>query len=482
MVYRGGDMGAAGRIAKNTFVLTVGQVLNLGLGFLYTIYIARYLGAEGFGLLSFALAFTGVFSVCTDLGVTSLNTREIARTRSSAGEYLGHASVIRLFLVSITVTLIIVVSNLVGYSQQTLTVVYLFSVYVGFTAFTGLFYSVFQGFEKMEYQAISLILNGVLMTAGVIVGVTQGFGVIGFAVIYSLVAAVVFVYNLVACFRKCVTPHTQLSWSFGKTMLLEALPFGLSAAFATVYYYVDSVILFSLKGDVAIGLYTAIYKLVYTLSFFPNLYFAAVFPVMSQLFVTSHSRLQYVYERSLKLMVAIILPVAVGTTLLADKVVLLVYGSEYSSSVIILQVLVWGVFFSYLNWTPVTTLNAMNRQRTVTKVVFLSMVLNVGLNLLLIPPLSYVGASVVMVLTEFLIFILLFLYARRFFDFRLSIRSGAKLACSTGVAAGVAILCSPLGLAVTALSAAATYSYPALLVAFPFKGRIITCKKRDRLT
>jgi O-antigen/teichoic acid export membrane protein len=112
-------------------------------------------------------------------------------------------------------------------------------------------------------------------------------------------------------------------------------------------------------------------------------------------------------------MVAIILPVAFGTTLLADKVVLLVYGLNTHHLSLFFEFWHW-VFLTYLNLTPVTTLNAMNGQRTVTKVVFLSMVLNVGLNFLLIPPLSYVGASVVMVLTEFLIFILLFIYARRF--------------------------------------------------------------------
>ncbi len=56
------------RIAKNTMVLLLSGIVSKALGFFYVMYTARYLGAEEFGVLSFALAFTGIFGVFTDLG------------------------------------------------------------------------------------------------------------------------------------------------------------------------------------------------------------------------------------------------------------------------------------------------------------------------------------------------------------------------------------------------------------------------------
>ena len=74
------------RIAKNTGVLLASQVVSYAIGFFFVMYTARYLGAEGFGVLSFALAFTGIFGVFSDFGFKStLVAREVARDESLAG-------------------------------------------------------------------------------------------------------------------------------------------------------------------------------------------------------------------------------------------------------------------------------------------------------------------------------------------------------------------------------------------------------------
>jgi O-antigen/teichoic acid export membrane protein len=65
-------MSTVRRIAKNTPALLVAQVASYLLGFFYVMYAARYLGAAGFGILSFALAFTGIFAVFGDLGLQPL--------------------------------------------------------------------------------------------------------------------------------------------------------------------------------------------------------------------------------------------------------------------------------------------------------------------------------------------------------------------------------------------------------------------------
>ena len=77
------------RIAKNTIFLFIAQIVNYILTFFYTIYIARYLGAEGFGILSFAIAFAGIFSIFADLGLGTLTFREVSRYKSLENKYLG---------------------------------------------------------------------------------------------------------------------------------------------------------------------------------------------------------------------------------------------------------------------------------------------------------------------------------------------------------------------------------------------------------
>jgi len=77
------------RIAKNTGVLLISQIASHILGFFFIMYTARYLGAAGFGILSFALAFTGIFGVFADVGLRQLTVREVARDKSLANEYFN---------------------------------------------------------------------------------------------------------------------------------------------------------------------------------------------------------------------------------------------------------------------------------------------------------------------------------------------------------------------------------------------------------
>lgn len=121
------------------------------MGFFFIMYTARYLGAEGFGILSFALAFTGIFGVFSDLGLSTLTVREVARDKSMAQKYLGNIAVMKIFLVVITFGLIAFFINLLDYLEQTIKVVYLVALSVIFGAFSGMFNSIFQAYEKMEY-------------------------------------------------------------------------------------------------------------------------------------------------------------------------------------------------------------------------------------------------------------------------------------------------------------------------------------------
>jgi O-antigen/teichoic acid export membrane protein len=112
-------------------------------------------------------------------------------------------------------------------------------------------------------------------------------------------------------------------------------------------------------------------------------------------------------------MLIISIPIGVGTTLLADKVILLIFGAEYLQSVIALQILVWAMVFIFINAAFVRLLESINRQMTVTKITGICMVENIVLNMLMIPQFGYVGASITTVITEFTIVALVIYFAAK---------------------------------------------------------------------
>ena len=401
-------MNTVQRIAKNAGVLLASQVVSYAIGFFFVMYTARYLGAEGFGILSFALAFTGIFGVFADLGLPPLTVREVARDKSLAGKYLGNIAVMKVILVIVTFGLIALFINLLGYPEQTIKVVYLVALSVVFGAFSRMFYSIFQAYEKMEYQSLGQILSSALMLSGALFAIDRGFGVVGFASIYFLVSAVVLGYAFAVCAWKFALPRMEVDLGFWKPTIKEALPFWLSGVFVILYFRIDMVMLSMMKGDAVVGWYAAPYRLVDALVVIPTALTSAIYPVFSNFYVNSKNSLKMTFEKSFKYLFTIAFPIGVGTTLLADKIILLIFGSDFAPSIIALQILIWASVLSFINCTPATLLNSINKQRTLMHITGLGAIFNIIMNLILIPNFSYVGAAIATLAAEFVVGVLMF--------------------------------------------------------------------------
>ena len=363
-------------------------------------YTARYLGAAGFGILSFALAFTGIFGVFADLGLSTLMVREVARDKSLASKYLGNIAVMKIFLVTITFGLIALTINLLGYPEQTIKVVYLVALSVIFGAFSGMFYSIFRAYEKMEYQSAGYILSSILMLSGALFAISQGFSVVGFASIYFLVSAIVLGYSFVVSVWKFAKPKIEFDWSFWKQTIKEAWPMGGMAVCVMIYFRIDAVMLSLMIDDTAVGLYSAAYRLSEISTIIPAMFMTSVFPVLSKYHEDSKSSFTSTYGKSVKYLLYLALPMALIVTLLARPIVNLIFGSEFSGSVIALQILIWAAAIMYVTMVLGTTFVTANKQMLHLKLAIVATILNIVLNLIVIPKYSYIGASATTVATE----------------------------------------------------------------------------------
>ncbi|HJH25407.1 MAG TPA: flippase [Methanophagales archaeon] len=408
-------MNTVQRIAKNTGVLLIAQIASYFIGFFFIMYTARYLGAEGFGILSFALAFTGIFGVFSDLGLSILTVREVARDKSLASKYLGNIAVMKIILVIITFGLIALFINLSGYPEQTIKVVYLVALSIIFGAFSGMFYSIFQAYEKMEYQSAGHILSSVLMLAGALFAISQGFSVVGFASIYFMVSAVVLGYSFVVCVWKFVLPKMEVDWSFWKPTIKMALPFSLTIIIAGMFFNIDIVMLSAMKGDEFAGWYRAAITLVLIIISAAASFIYAIFPITSKLFVSAKDTLRTTLEKSSKYLFILALPIAAGIFLLADRIILLIYGAEFAPAAIALQILSLYLPLRVISHVTGWTLASINREHLRTFSAGIALSLNVCLNFILIPIFGIAGASAATVISQTLLFTLYFYFVAKHF-------------------------------------------------------------------
>jgi len=326
-------MNAIQRMAKNTGVQVVSQFTTLILGFLYTMYSARYLGTEGFGILTFALALTALFGVFADMGLHDRwsDKRDSKRLKGLSGKYLGNIAGMKAILAVIAFGLIFFTMKLLGYPEQTTKVVYLIALSTIFNSYSGIFYSIFQAHEKMEYKSLGQILSSALMLLGALFAISQSFSVVEFSSIYFITSAIILGYSFAVCAFLFVLPKIEVDLGFWMSLIKEALPFGFSGFFVAIYYWVASVMLYMMKGNEVVGWYNAAYRIIVVLVLIPAIFQNAIYPVTSRCFTTSNKSLKFASERFLNYMIIIGIPIGIGTTLLANKIILLIFRCRVCS-------------------------------------------------------------------------------------------------------------------------------------------------------
>jgi O-antigen/teichoic acid export membrane protein len=405
-------------------------------GFFFTMYVARYLEAEGFGIISFAVAFTGIFGILADIGLGPLAVREVARDKTLTAKYLGNIAVLRAILVTFTFGLIALTINLLDYPQQTIRVVYLIGLSSVFGAFNSMFEAIFQAHERMEFVSLGQILNSILLLSGALFAISQQFSVVGIASAYLFARIVTLAYSTIISIWKFARPKIEIDLVFWKQTLSQAWPFALSAAFSTIYYQVDSLMLAFMKGEEVVGWYNAAYRLVLVLAIIPGAYFGAVFPLMSRFYISSKESLRFITEKSFKYLLILAVPIGLGTTLLADKIILLIFGAQYEQSIVALQILAWSMVFIFIAGAFSNLFWSLNKQLVWMKIVGVSVLLNVVLNATLIPKYSYSGSSVATIVTQCMVFALALILSARA-GYGIPVRNLIKMATRVAISAGI---------------------------------------------
>ncbi|MDD3973761.1 MAG: flippase [Methanothrix soehngenii] len=403
------------RIAKNTIFLASSNIIGFVFSFFFLVYTTRYLGTERYGLLSFAIAFASITIFLADIGISSVIVRDVARDRSKTAIYIGNSILMKVVLAAITLLSTAAIGFALGYPFSTMKVVMVILLSLIVVSFSGIISSVVSAYEIMEYISIGTVIYNLIMLTFALLAISSGVDVYGFAYVYLFSSFISLGYFALVALRKLPRPRWNIDIDLWKYMIKEAIPFGLSSVFVRVYYYVDTVMisLLILNPNEVMGWYNAAYRMVIILSFIPVTFLGSIYPIMSKFYVSSDQYLGFMYERSFKYLMAIAIPIGVGTTVLGEDLVSLVYGPAFAPSTIALQILIWSESLIFINSAFGYLFNSINRQMIVAKQTMLAAGLNILLNLFLIPQYSYIGASSATVATQFFSFLFLLYIASK---------------------------------------------------------------------
>jgi O-antigen/teichoic acid export membrane protein len=370
----------------------------------------RILTPEGAGRYQFAVVFIGYVEIFTRFGLGTLLTRQVARDHAQGNRFLSNVTTLRLLLWLASLPLAGIVLWLYvlfgGLALETVIAVGLFAVGLFFSNVSDGLTALFYAYEKAEYPAtISTVTTVTRASLGVLVLLLGG-GVIGLAGV-SVAANVTSVAVLgVLLLRKIFRPSLDNDARSWRAMLDDSFPLMINHLLATLFFRIDILILQPTWGDRAVGFYGAAYKYIDGINIIPSYFTLAIFPMMSRYAQTARDSLIRAYILSLRLLLMLALPLAVGTPFIARELILILGGSQYlPDSMIALQLLIWFLPFSFINQVTHYVLIAIDQQRFLTKAFIIGVTFNVVVNLLLIPRYGYQAAAVTTVFSEWALLI-----------------------------------------------------------------------------
>jgi O-antigen/teichoic acid export membrane protein len=406
-----GQLSTGRIIAKNFLSLTVAAIVSYVLGFFAVAYLARVLGAEGFGKISFALAISGYFLLLNNLGLDFFGTREIAKEKDKTVYYTNHIISIKFVASIISFLLMIILLLLIPKPTETKNLILLY----GLSLFPMVLIIewVFIGLEKMEIVALSRIARQFFYVLFVFLIVRFPQQILFVPLVYTgsiLLSSSVLLFPFI---RNYGFPKPQLSLIAWRDILEQSLPLGVSLIIITFYYSIGTVILGFMKDDKTVGWYSAAYRIVLLLIGFAGLLEGSLFPVMSRYYKESLDKLNRLVSISVKTTIFFSVPLAIGGTVVAKDLINLIYGPLYINSVLPFQILIWSVFIVYFQSTYAFCLIACDKQRNYLYAVSAGAVANLFFSFLLIPMYSFVGAAISAVICETVVSALMLFYSTK---------------------------------------------------------------------
>lgn len=388
------------KIIKNIFSLFAGNLVSAILTLILSIYIARFLGDVLFGRYSFVVTFVALFSYFLDLGYETLIIRDVAKDRSQASCYLNNIITMRTIISVLIFTIIFLLVSILDFPDSVKNLIYLFGFSQIITSLTNVFRVTFRAFEKMEYEAgISIFSNIIRCSLGLLV-LFLGYGLIEIGLVFLYSAIIEFFISFLICEKKFVKTKSQFDLNFFKNTIKTALPIFAVGIFGLIYVKIDTIMLAFMVGEAVVGWYNAAYNLILGFGPIPQVFMMALLPFMSYTYVKSKDSLRDVYEKSFKFLMVIGLPITVGIFLLADRLIILFYGQDFLNSVNALRILSLDVILKFLYLCTWFVLISMDKQKKLAIIAGGGVLLNIILNLFLIPNYSLIGAAIATIITE----------------------------------------------------------------------------------
>ena len=371
------------------------------------IYVARYLGPERFGLLSYANSYVGIFTAIAILGLDGIVVRELVKSPDQRDTLLGTS-----FLLKVVGTLlmwVLILATLFFSNNDPLTSALIAIIAFGvlFQTFNVIDYN-FQAEVKLKYVVHSQIVQLIVSSITKLVLILKGLPLVWFAAVYSL-DAIILAVGLAYAYSRNSGSIKKWKWNakVALALLLDSWPLMFAYMSYLIYAKIDRIMIKEMLDEHNVGIYSAAYIL-YEAPLFISLMIAkSVYPILVQYYQDNKNKFFQLYSTLSSYMTLLSYLIVLFIFIFHEILIQITFGESFEESSKILMLLSFGMIPMFNAFLRSSYITISGNQKIILYTTLFSAMLNIVLNLLLIKAYGVIGAVYATVFTQTLSLIVL---------------------------------------------------------------------------
>ncbi len=387
------------KVAKNAGWIIGCRLAQVVFALIINLLTARYLGPSNYGVISYAASIVNFVVPIMTLGINNVFVNEILNKPEEEGKTLG---------TSVVLTLISAICCIIGLTtfafvvnpgeKQTILVCALYGLLLIPQSFEMVQYW-FQSKLLSKYTSLSMLLAYIIVSAYKIFLLVTGKSVYWFAISHALDYSIIAVLLFAIYFKK---GGQRLSFSFKRASELfsQGKHYILAGIMGSVLAQTDRIMIKMMGESSDVGFYSAAYAMCGLTTFV----FSAIIDSMRPMILEQRKKSHNDYEKNVIRLYSIViylsLAQSVVLTIFSKYFILIFYGSAYIESIETLKIISWYTTFSYVGAVRNVWILAEQKQKYLWIINFVGMILNILINLVLIPIWGINGAAVATLLTQ----------------------------------------------------------------------------------
>lgn len=398
------------QIKKNSFYFFLISFTRIFGNAIILIIIARLFGSLIYGSFASALTLSTIFLTIADFGFDFLLVTELAKKENKQEEVFFRFLPYKFILLSIAFISLILISFTFKSSDLSTSLISVFSFYMLFGSLSNFNFAFLRGINVFKYEAYFNLFNGILSIISVYVFFLFGFSIIAIAILLSSFKLLLFLGSFSIIKKHIVFfPNKFISPKFNKDFKKVAV-FGTNLIFGLLFFQLDTVLLLYIKGDEIAGIYQSAFRIMALFLVLPEIIIWAILPLLTRFLEVDEEKFFLLLKMMARILFTLAIPICMGLLVFPKLILILIYSrDEFLQAAPLLQIMALIILIRFIDEVYALILTVSNKQKIRAKIASIATVINLTLNLLLIPNYGIIAAVYASLITNLVVALIYFI-------------------------------------------------------------------------